>query len=356
MITRRPRNALRMTALALAIATIACSKGGGDETVQAVVGVRTTVVTMQPFTETVSAIGVVTGRPGHVASLTAPLPARVVRVMVAVGQHVGGGTDLVELDQTPFVGAARAAEASLAAAEKTFERTRRLVEAGISPRKDLDQATADLEKARSDAATARRQLELSIVRSPISGVVTRVGATLGATADPSMVLVEIADPNALDILFTVTPTQAGAVQRGAKITLSAGQRSSGEPLGVATVVDVGGIVDTISRGVTIRAQAPTTRRPLRIGETMFGDIIAVVRARAIVVPIEALVPEGEEYKVFVVDAAGMAHARPVTVGGRTDKVAEILDGLTVGERVVTYGAYGIEDSAKVVPIGTPSKP
>jgi multidrug efflux pump subunit AcrA (membrane-fusion protein) len=171
-----------------------------------------------------------------------------------------------------------------------------------------------------------------------------------------MVLVEIADPNALDILFTVTPTQAGAVQRGAKITLSAGQRSSGEPLGVGTVVDVGGIVDTISRGVTIRAQAPTTRRPLRIGETIFGDIIAVVRARAIVVPIEALVPEGEEYKVFVVDAAGMAHARPVTVGGRTDKVAEILDGLTVGERVVTYGAYGIEDSAKVVPIGTPSKP
>ena len=66
-------------------------------------------------------------------------------------------------------------------------------------------------------------------------------------------------------MFSVTPTQAGAIQRGAKMTLSAGQSSSGEPLGVGTVMDVGGIVDTISRGVTIRAQAPTTRRPLRIG-------------------------------------------------------------------------------------------
>jgi membrane fusion protein (multidrug efflux system) len=119
------------------------------------------------------------------------------------------------------------------------------------------------------------------------------------------------------------------------------------------VADVGGVVDTVSRGVTIRAQTPTTRRPLRIGETVFGEIVAVVRSNAIVVPIEALVPEGEEFKVFVVDAAGTARARPVTIGARTDRVAEVTEGLSIGERIVTYGAYGIADSAKVVPITTP---
>ena len=338
------------------LALVACSKTAADETVQAVVNVRVATVAAQPFIETVGAIGTVTGRAGHVASLTSPAPARVVRVLVAPGQHVGGGTPLVELDQTPFVAATRTAEAALAAAEKTYERTRRLVEQGISPRKDLDQATADLERVRGDAANARRQLEFAVIRSPISGVVTRVGATLGATADPSLVLVEIADPNALDIMFNATPTQAGQVRRGAKVTLSAGQSSSGEPLGVGTIVDVGGIVDTLSRGVTLRAQAPTTRRPLRIGETVFGEIVAMVRAQAIVIPVEALVPDGEAFKVFVVDAAGTARAREVEIGGRTDKVAEITKGLTVGERVVTYGAYGIEDSAKVVPITTNAKP
>ena len=341
--------------LALLAAT-GCSKDAGEDTVQAVVNVRTTTVTAQPFTESVGAIGVVTARPGHFASLTVPATARVLRVNVAVGQHIGGGTVLVELDQTPFVAAARTAEAARAAAERNYERTKRLVEEGITPRKDLETATAELERARGEAATAQRQQELAVIRSPISGIVTRVGATIGATVDPAVVLVEVADPNALDILFTVTPTQAGMVRPNAKVTLSAGQNATGEPLGVGTVVDVGGIVDTLSRGVVLRAQAPRTTRPLRIGETVFGEIVTVVRASAIVIPIEALVPDGEEYKVFVVDASGVARGRTVEVGGKTDKLAEITSGLTAGERIVTYGAYGIEDSAKVVPLAPNAKP
>ena len=45
----------------------------------------------------------------------------------------------------------------------------------------------------------------------------------------------------------------------------------------------------------------------------------------------------------------MAHARAVTVGGRSDAGVEILTGLTGGETIVTEGAYGVEDSALVVP-------
>jgi multidrug efflux pump subunit AcrA (membrane-fusion protein) len=37
----------------------------------------------------------------------------------------------------------------------------------------------------------------------------------------------------------------------------------------------------------------------------------------------------------------------VTIGARTDSTAEITEGLKGGERVVTYGAYGVEDSVKV---------
>jgi membrane fusion protein (multidrug efflux system) len=320
-----------------------------DETVAAVVNVRTAVVTKQPFTETVGAIGVVSARPGHFASLTSPALARVARVDVAVGQHVGAGTPLVELDQTAFIAAARTAESALATAQRSYDRTKRLVDEGISPAKDLEQAASDLERARGDAANAHRQQELSSIAAPIGGVVTRVNVAVGTTADPSTVLVEIADPSALDILFSVTPTQAGQVRTGATVTLSAGQNASGEELGVAKIVDVGGIVDTATRGVTLRAQAPTTRRPLRIGETVFGQIQTLMRADAIVVPIEALVPDGEGFKVFVVNGNNMAYAREVEVGGRTDKVAEITRGLAAGERIVTYGAYGIEDSARVAP-------
>ena len=345
---------LRMTAAVVAM--VACSKAAQDTTPQAVVGARTEIVKTQPFTETIGAIGVVSGRPGHMASLSAPSPARVVHVMAAVGQKVGVGTPLVEFDQTPFVATTRAAEAALANAEKNFERVQRLVDAGISPRKELDQATSDLEQARSNAINARRQQELSVLRSPIGGVVTRVAAMIGAMADVTQVLIEIADPRALDLLFNVTPSVASQVQSGAKVTLSAGQSAAGEPLGVGTVMDVGGTVDTASRGVTIRAQAPTTRQPLRIGETVFGEIVTAVKAHAIVIPIEALVPEGEDFKVFVVDVSGTAHERKVTVGGRADKFAEITSGLAEGERIVTYGAYGVSDSAKVIPLNSAVSP
>lgn len=339
---------------ALSASMLAACKGGSEggdaeKTPQAVVGVQTAVVTRGPFTETLGAIGTVVPRPGHIAALAALQPARITRVYVAPGQHVTQGEPLVELDQTPFRTATQAAEATLAAAEKANERAQRLAGEGIVPRKDADQAAADAAKARADAANAQRAEQLSIVRSPIGGVVTRMTAVLGATADVAQPLVEVADPAALDILLGVTPNDAARIRPGAKVTLTAGQNSTGEPVGVGSVVDVGGTIDTASRSVNLRVQAPTTRRPLRISETVFGQIAVAVHPNALTVPLEALVPDGEDFKVFVVDAAGVAHERKVSVGGRTDKVAEITEGVSAGERVVTYGAYGVSDSAKVVP-------
>jgi len=345
------------TALLLVIAVAGCkgeAAAGDAATPQAVVGVQTAVVTKGPFTETLGAIGTVVPRPGHVAALAAPQPARITHVYVTAGQHVRQGEPLVELDQTPFRAAAQAAEATLAAAEKANDRQQRLAAEGIVPRKDADQAAADVAKARADASNARRAEQLSVVRSPLGGVVTRMTAVLGATADVAQALVEVADPAALDILLSVTPNDAARLHQGAKVSLTAGQNATGEPIGVGSVIDIGGTVDTASRSVNVRVQAPTTRRPLRISETVYAQVAAAVHANAVIVPLEALVPDGEDFKVFVVDAAGIAHERKVSVGGRTDKVAEITQGLTGGERIVTYGAYGVSDSAKVIPAKQPA--
>jgi multidrug efflux pump subunit AcrA (membrane-fusion protein) len=99
--------------------------------------------------------------------------------------------------------------------------------------------------------------------------------------------------------------------------------------------------------VEVRVQAPASARALRIGETIFGQISMGVRPNAVVVPVAALVPLGDGFQVFVVNAANLALSRKVTVGRRTDTIAEITSGLSGGERVVTEGAYGVEDSVKV---------
>lgn len=331
----------------------ACTKDAGDEAggdVAAVVPAQVVTVSTQPFTETVGAIGMVAPRAGHVASLSAPVPARIARVLVATGQHVSAGQVLVGLDQSPLQAALHSAQAAVTAAQQSYDRTSRLATEGIAPRKDVEQAAAELARTRADLVSAQRNAQLAELRSPISGVVTRMTAQLGATADPAQPLVEVADQSALDILLGTTPTNAALMRAGAKVTLTAGQSASGEPLGIGTVVDVGGTVDTASRSVSVRVQAPTTRRPLRIGETVFGQVAVSTHPAAVVVPNQALVPSGDGYQVFVVDGAGMAHARPVSVGGRTDKLSEITQGLTAGERVVANGAYGVQDSAKVVPL------
>jgi RND family efflux transporter MFP subunit len=171
---------------------------------------------------------------------------------------------------------------------------------------------------------------------------------LGAAVDTNQPLVEVADPSAVDILLSVGPTEAATVHPGAKVNLRSGEKATGEVIGVGTVLDVAAIIDSASRSVSVRVRAATTRRPLSIGETIYGEITLATRADAVVAPIEALVPDGDGFKVFVVDQSGVVHARPVTVGGRTDKVAEINSGLKGGETVVTYGAYGLDDSVKVV--------
>jgi len=355
--------ARQILAALLVASSFACKGKGAPEEAEthAVVNVQTIVVKPQAFTEALSALGNVVARAGHVATLSAPVPGRVGGVLATVGQTVRSGQSLIELEQGPFTAALQSAEATLAAAERANERQQRLAQEGIVPRKDAEQAAADLAKAQSDASAARRNAQLSVLRAPISGVVTHMSATLGASVDPAQPLVEISDPSALDILLSVTPTDAANVHPGAKVTLSAGQNATGEPLGVGTVRDVSSTVDSVTRSVAVRVQAPTTRRPLRIGETVNGAIAVATRATAIVIPPDALVPEGEEFKVFVVDGNGVAHERDVKIGGRSAAGVEITEGLAAGERVVTYGAYGMQDSAKVAPLspqrtGPPAAP
>ena len=346
----------RLPLAAAALALLACTgKEEAEHEATPVVSAQTLVIAPQPFTETLGAIGSVAPRAGHVATLSAPVSARVMVVQVTAGQTVQRGQPLVELDQAPFQASLRAAEAAYSAAERANERQQRLAAEGVVPKKDAEAAAAELARARAEVEAAQRASQLSVLRSPIGGVVTRMMATLGATVDPAQPLVEVSDPSALDVLLNVTPTDAARVRVGAKVSLTSGSTATGEPLGIGNVVDVAGSVDSASRGVAVRVQAPTTRRPLKIGETVFGAIAIGTRPSAIVIPGEALVPEGEHFKVFVVDAGGIAHEREVTVGGRNDKGVEIVEGLHAGERIVTYGAYGVTDSAKVE-LRAPTKP
>jgi len=333
----------------------ACAPSAGSDEkevksdVQAVVGARTAVAAVQPFQLSVTALGTIAPRPGSFAAMSAPAPTRVARIFVAAGQAVERGTPLVEFERAPFDAAARSAQATVTTAQHAHDRAVRLAQAGILPQKDVDQAAGDLAQAQSTLVTAQRAQELATLHAPIAGVVTRMAAVVGASVDVSQTLVEVADPAALDVVFDLTPADVAPVHPGQPVAIWAGEAARGDPFGAATVSAVAAALDSATRAVEVRARITRASRPLKLGESVFGRIAVGVHPRAVSVPIEALVPEGDGFKVFVVDRGGIAHAQQVTIGARSETAAEITAGLKGGETVVTYGAFGVEDSAKIVP-------
>lgn len=341
-----------IAASALPLLAIGCkakeeAKEGGGAKPQ--VTANTVTANIEPFTRTISAIGTVVSRPGRYAALSAPSATRISKVYVSAGQRVQANQPLVEFEQGAFTSAAAAAQASLTAAERANERAQRLSNEGIVPRKDAEQAAADLGKARTEAVNAQRALQLSVLRSPVSGVVTRMSAVMGASADAGQVLVEVADPSAFDVVLSVGPTDAGAIHVGRRVHLTAGEKTGGDPLGDGVVASIGAAVDTMSRSVAVRVSVSSPARVLRLGESVYGEIAVETRPGAVVIPVDALLPgdESGSFKVFVVDKAGTAHAKDVKVGGRTSTKVEIVEGLTGGETVVSQGAFAVQDSAKV---------
>jgi RND family efflux transporter MFP subunit len=311
--------------------------------------VAATVVTVEAsrFTGALDAIGAVTVRPGHIAALGASGATRVRAVRVAVGDRVRAGAVLIELDPAPFDAAVQAAAAALLSSTRAQERAQRLVDAGIAPRKDLDLATSDLAQATAAHAAARRQRALAMLRSPIAGVVTQLTAILGAGVDGGSSLIEIADPRFVDVVLAVSADEAAAITAGASVELTSGSAERADTLGTGTVSAIAAAIDTATRTVSVRVAALQTKRALRIGESINGRIALAPRTNVVLVPAAAVVPDGDAFRVFVVDSARIAHARTVEVGARRDGRIEITAGLKPGERIVTDGAYQVDDGVRV---------
>jgi len=342
----RERAALFVPAVLVALA--ACGKKGAvdEATATPVVSVQTATVTTSSFSPTVRAVGTVVSSPKGYAELSAPAPSRVSRVLVTAGQKVRAGDVLVQLDAAALQAAANGATAARDAAQRAYERAARLAQEGILPRKTVDQASADLAQANAADVGARRTYALSTLRSPISGVVTRMSAVTGASVDPTQVLVAVADPQALQVLLQLSPADAASVRPGATVTFFDSDAPSASAVGHGEVTTVGAAVDSVTRAVPIRVRISASSRPLRLGETITGKVAFAGSTSAMSIPSAALVPDSTGFKVYVV-RGGVAYATPVEVGTRGDSLVQITKGLSAGQVVVTTGAYGLEDSSKV---------
>ena len=101
------------------------------------------------------------------------------------------------------------------------------------------------------------------------------------------------------------------------------------------------------RTALVKARIPNPDAKLRGGMFASMDLTLQVRDSAIVIPEPAIMSNGDNFSVFVVDKDGNAQIRPIQVGLRLAGKAEILKGLHAGEKVVVEGVQKLRPGAPV---------
>ena len=257
------------------------------------------------------------------------------------------------------VGTAKAFEAArsgLAAAEADFRATHEAI--AFASDRDLLAAARDLKVTKSDAEAAERGLqilgvteaELAAVgtepgrtlsryslRSPVAGRVVKRQAVVGELVEERDALYSVADLSTMWLLMDIYVRDLMVVRVGLPVIFTVdglpGHIFEGH---VAWVSDA---VDDRTRTIKVRANLPNEQGLLRAN--MFGLARIIVRddEELPCVPLEAVQTDGCCQLVFVKKEDTLFEPRKVTLGASASGYVEILDGLALGEQVVTAGSF-----------------
>ena len=307
--------------------------------------------------------GVVGVPPDRSATVAAAVAGRVLELRVHEGDRVAVGAPLATIDDpalapalTEGEAAVVAAQAALANAEATRVRAHRLVEQGIAPRRDAEDAEARHASATGELATAtakrdlaRRQQARAHVVAPIAGVVVHVLRRVGELVDgtPATPLVELADLATLELRADVPAAELVRVRVGqvAEVVLDA---LPAQPLH-ATIVAVSPAVDPATALGSVRATLAAAPPDVQLVLGLAGALrIELPRpAAGVSVPTAAVrrAPDGTQ-QVVACDGH-VAKALAVTLGPREGERVEVTQGVAVGQLVVTSHVLGLEDGAAI---------
>ena len=274
---------------------------------------------------------------------------------------------------------AAVAEQELSAQQKLYDTRQDLYSHGALARRELDEAAVALAQARTQSEIARKHLETltavsreqtlksaegqlkaaqgkylgaaaqlgySEIRSPIDGVVTDRPLYPGEMAGTEKPLITVMDMSSV-IARAHVPQEVAALVKVGDVARITGIGDASDVPG--TVIVVGPALDPNSTTVEIRVEAPNPARRLKPGASVRLSIVVATEPDALVIPVSALLTtsDGASAAVMVAGPDDHAHRRRVQVGFRQGNDAQIIAGLETGERVVTVGAYGLQDGARL---------
>ncbi len=289
---------------------------------------------------------------------------RVSEVAVEVGDRVRRGDVLLRLDMRTLAAQAAQAEASVAQAQanadvaaRRAKRTRELAAGQFVSQQDAEQAAAESTSAQAQLRTARAsndaaqvQLGFTVVRAPHDGVISARAVQPGQVAAAGGELLRLIRDGRLEWRAELAEADLIRVAAGTPVRLTGPANATIE----GRVRQVSPALDPQRRTGTVYADLPQSGA-LRAGMFAAGRLV-LGEARALTVPLEAVVRRDGRAYVYVVDAQNRARERRIETGTEAGSAIEVRSGLKTGERVVARGAGFLGDGDLVRVVGANAAP
>ena len=291
-------------------------------------------------------------------TVSAQTSGRVAEILFDVNDFVAAGAIVVRFTDAEQRAALRRANATLeeaqarlSEAEKEFDRISKMFENNTVSKAHFDQAEANkaataarINAALSGVATAKEQLDYTVVRAPYAGIVSKRHIEIGELVSPGQPVMSGLSLQSLRVNVDVPQSMFDPIREiGEAFVYVGGKRIAAASLTFYPVAD------PVTNTFTVRVNLPEGSATLFPG--MFVKVGFVVgESRRLHVSEAAIVRRSELTGVYVFEDEKVA-LRQVRLGRTYDDNIEILAGLTEGERIATdpvaAGIYLKEQSTMV---------
>jgi membrane fusion protein (multidrug efflux system) len=295
-------------------------------------GVIITRVQETPVADPIEALGTLTANES--VSLTATVTETVNAIHFDDGDRVEKGQVLAEMTSREEHAQLEEARATVSEAQRQFQRIKSLEAEGTAAKALLDERQRDWETARARLNGIESRLADRLIKAPFAGVVGLRDLSVGALVQPGDLITTLDDDSVMKLEFPVPETSLAALQPGLEIIARAGNFPDQQFSGVIKAID--SRIDPVTRSIRVRAMLPNPERVLKPGQLLQVTLLNRPR-KALMIPEEALLPQGTQHFIYLVDGASKVVKREIRIGARRPGQVEVLEGLAIGDQVITHG-------------------
>lgn len=282
--------------------------------------------------------------PDEEVSVASEVPGKIRKILFREGTEVKRGASLVELDTEELRAERKRLAVQQALNEKIAERLKALYDKEGVSLQEYEVAAAEVEKVKADIALVDAQLEKRVIRAPFDGRLGLRLASEGSYLAPGTPIVRLVSTNPIKLEFDVPEKYAQEIERGTKVEF---KLDGSERTYHATVTAKEPNVDPETRTLRLKATAPNPDGSILPGA--FAKVTVNLRQfdNTIMIPTQAIIPELNSQKVFVV-RNGKAEAAEVKTGIRREALIQVTEGLAPGDTVITTGVLQARPGAGVI--------